>query len=83
MNYLNFSSNCICISYSKLKLHGFKSWFFMRARDIQLISKTDFRDTLQDFDDFRNKQQKCMKQCFFICRSMYILKVYSIHYALW
>ena len=54
----------------------------MRARDIQLISKTDFRDTLQDFDDFRNKQQKCMKQCFFICRSMYILKVYSIHYAL-
>ena len=23
------------------------------------------KDTLKAFDDFKNKQQKCMKQCFF------------------
>ena len=42
----------------------------------------DFNDTRKPFDDFKNKQQKCMKLCFLICKSMYILKVYSIHYTL-
>ena len=41
-----------------------------------------FKDTLKAFDDFRNKQQKCMKYYSLIRRSMYILKVYSIHYTL-
>ena len=41
-----------------------------------------FKDTLKAFDDFRNKQQKYVKYCFLICKSMYILKVYSIHYTL-
>ena len=31
---------------------------------------------------FKNKQQKCMKKYFLICKSIYILKVYSIHYTL-
>ena len=39
------------------------------------------KDMLQAFDDFRSKQLKCIKKCFLICRSAYILKVYSIHYT--
>ena len=41
------------------------------------------KDTLKAFDDFRNKDQKCMIFFFFflISKSMYILKVYSVHYA--
>ena len=35
------------------------------------------KDTLKAFDDFNNKQQKCIM--FF---DMYILKVYSMHYTL-
>ena len=55
-----------------------------------------FKDTLKAFDDFRNKQQNCMKihwyvkvydsfwyeSKFLICKSMYIPKVYSAHYKL-
>ena len=33
-------------------------------------------DTLKAFDDFKNKQQKCLKQCFLICKSIYVLKAY-------
>ena len=40
------------------------------------------KDTLKAFDDFNNKQQKCMEYCFLIYKSMYILKVNSIHYTL-
>ena len=36
------------------------------------------KNTLKTFDDFKKKQQKYMKQC----RSMYIVKVYSIHCTL-
>ena len=39
------------------------------------------KDTLKAFNDFKNKPQKCMK-CFLMYRSMYILKVYSVHYTL-
>ena len=35
------------------------------------------KDTVKAFYDFRNNQQKCMKQCFLIYKSMYILEVYS------
>ena len=35
---------------------------------------------LRAFDDFKNKQQKCMKKWFLICKSIYILKVYSKTY---
>ena len=41
---------------------------------------SDLKDILKAFDDFKNKQ-KTMKQCFLICESMYILKVFSIHYT--
>ena len=37
------------------------------------------KGTLKVFDDFKNKQQKCVKYCFLICKRIYILKVYSIH----
>ena len=30
------------------------------------------QDTLNTFDDFKTKQQKCMKQYFLICKSLYI-----------
>ena len=35
-------------------------------------------DTLKAFDDFENKQ--VYQVTFLICKSIYILKVYSIHY---
>ena len=41
-----------------------------------------FKDILKAFDDFKFKQEKCMKYCFLICKSMYILKVYSMNYTL-
>ena len=40
------------------------------------------KDTLKVFGDFRNKQQKYTKKFFLICKSMYILKVHSIHYTM-
>ena len=45
-------------------------------------SKKSVKDTLKGFGDFKNKQQKCMKWCFLMCKSMCILKLYSIHYTL-
>ena len=41
-----------------------------------------FKDTRKTFDGFIKQVIKCMKQCFSICQSMYILKVYSINYIL-
>ena len=41
----------------------------------------NFKDKLKAFDEFKNKQQKCMKYSFLICKSIYILKVYSVHYT--
>ena len=41
-----------------------------------------FKDTLKAFDDFKNKQKSFMKWYFLICKTMSILKVYSIHYIL-
>ena len=41
-----------------------------------------FKDTLKALGDFKNKQKNGMKYCFLICKSMYILKLYSIHYTL-
>ena len=38
--------------------------------------KEEIKDALKAFDDFKNKQQKCMKQCFLVCKIMHILKVY-------
>ena len=39
---------------------------------------------LKAFNDFRNKQQKQGKvyECFLICKSVYIVKVYSMHSTL-
>ena len=45
-------------------------------------SKKSVKDTLKGFGDFKNKQQKCMKWCFLMCKSMCILKLYSIYYTL-
>ena len=41
----------------------------------------DLKDTLKAFGDFKNKQQKCMKGCFLMGKSMYIIKcIYNVHY---
>ena len=37
------------------------------------------KDTLKAFDDFKNKQNTAGNNIFLIRKSMYILKVYSIH----
>ena len=47
-----------------------------------LTEKIFFTNTLKTFDDFKNKQQKCMKLCFLIGKSINILKVFSIHCTL-
>ena len=39
------------------------------------------KDTLKAFDYFKNKQQKCMRQCFLMCKTMYILRLYSLRYT--
>ena len=57
----------------------------MFCKKFQIFKITFLKDTLKAFDDFKNKQQKCLKWCFlmvFLCKSMYILKVCSIYYAL-
>ena len=38
------------------------------------------KDALKSFDDFKNKQQKCMDAVMFF--DMNLLKVYSIYYTL-
>ena len=35
------------------------------------------KDTVKAFCDFRNNQQKCMKQCFLVYKIIYNLEVYS------
>ena len=40
------------------------------------------KNTLKTFDDFKKKQQKCMEECLLICKSIYLLKIYLIHYIL-
>ena len=42
----------------------------------------DIKDTLKAFGDFKNKQKTVWLNFFLICKSMVILKVYSIHYTL-
>ena len=49
---------------------------------MDIAKLNEFKDTLKAFDDFKNKQQKFTKKCFLICKSIYILKVYWIHYTL-
>ena len=46
------------------------------------ILKSIVKNTLKAFDGFKNKQQNCMKYCFLLCKSIYFLKVYSVHYTL-
>ena len=48
-----------------------------------MIGPVILKDTMKAVDDFENKpKKKCMKLCFWICKSVYILKVYSMHYTL-
>ena len=37
------------------------------------------KDILKALDDFENRQQKSVYECFLIWKGIYILKVYSIH----
>ena len=54
----------------------------MKQENASLREIPYFKATLKAFDDFKNKQQKCIKYYLFICKSMYILKVYEIHYTM-
>ena len=39
-----------------------------------------FKDTVTAFDDYKNKQQKCMKKCFLTCKSIFLfLKFIQYH----
>ena len=49
--------------------------------NIKSSENISVKDTLKAFDSFKSKQQKFVK-CNKIRKSMYILKVYSIHYTL-
>ena len=67
----------------KLNLKGFTFLSFSLFYRKQLLScHKVLKDTLKAFDKFKNKQKKCMKSCFLICKSIHILRVYSIHYTL-
>ena len=46
------------------------------------LHNSGLKDTLKAFKNFRHKQQKCMKQNFLTYKSIYVLKVYSVHYTL-
>ena len=46
------------------------------------VKQTLIKDTRKALDYFKSKQQKCMNQCFLICKCAYILKVYSTYYTL-
>ena len=48
--------------------------FLLRKESGQLL-----KDTLNAFDNFKNKQKSVWSNVFLIYKSMYILKVYSIH----
>ena len=45
---------------------------------IRVLLLIQLKNTLKAFDDFKNKQQKCMRQCSLIYKSIYILKFYSV-----
>ena len=45
--------------------------------------KTTFvKDTLMALEDFKSKQKSLWSNVFLICKSMYLLELYSIHYTL-
>ena len=83
-NSIQFSSKQDCF------LHALPTWVHGRelhplqppmpllaARRAQRV-----KDTLKTLNYSENKQQKCEKLCFLICKSTYIRKVYSLHYTL-
>ena len=47
----------------------------------KLFLSVQLKDTLKVFDDFKNKKNGVLSN-FLICKSMYMLEVYLIHYTL-
>ena len=48
--------------YNGYKYHSFKKVLKSKKKKLALTSLyCDAKDTLKAFDDFKNKQQKCMK----------------------
>ena len=59
------------------------NFFVTIVPNLGINSEHDFlKDTMKSFGNFKDKQRKCMKQSFLICKIMHILEVYSIHYTL-
>ena len=75
------SGQCsLFIPSEKTKKERFFSVF--RVSKMETLAINGLRIQLKAFDNFKNKQQKCRKLCFLVCKSMYIVKVYLIHYIL-
>ena len=58
--------------------------FWLKSKSITVcIFDFQMQIILEDFkayDDFKNKQKRARTDVFFICKSIYILKVYLIEY---
>ena len=66
-----------------------RDYFCYKKKQSQILPSNNLfkgnkilKDALKTFDDFKNKQQKCMKKYFLICKSICILKMYSIRCTL-
>ena len=59
-----YSSNKHLFFLTPVLIHTFQN--------MSTILLPRIKDTLNAFDDFKNKQQKCMKKCFLICKDIYI-----------
>ena len=86
--WLGFSGNFLGIPVTWKKPSIFKikanyiavlnTFFFLTPvlihtfQNMSTILLPRIKDTLNAFDDFKNKQQKCMKKCFLICKDIYI-----------
>ena len=69
--------------YKRIGFSKENSYHSMKCSEKKFVVVWEqIKGTMEAFNDFKNKQQKCMKQCFLICKSMYILEVFSIHYTL-
>lgn len=74
-----------CASYNMKYIMRFTSswWSLSNFTSFTQLHLIYLKSTLNASNDFKNKQQKCMKYYFFlIIKSMYIMKIYSIHYTL-
>ena len=71
--YLQFVKDIAYFPLTSSTLHGFTIIFIIPTNNAFL------KDTLKAFDGFKNKQKSTWGNVFLVYKSIYILKVYSIH----